>query len=251
MPHIDPSDLAVEVRALSKSYGRVRVLDGLDLSLGWGQVLSVLGPNGSGKTTLLRALATLTSPDSGSVMVAGMDAVRDAGRVRRVVGVVMHEPMLYGNLTGEENLRFSCRMFNLDHADERIAEASRRVGIQSSLGRRAGDLSHGMQKRLSLARALLHRPRILLLDEPESGLDQSGNAMLREVVESVRDGGGSVLMATHDIDQAALLSDGVAILSHGSVARRHVPGPAGEGAARLREIYSGSERSDPPAGGPR
>lgn len=237
MPAIDAGKHAVEVDGLTKSYGRVRVLNGLSLRLGWGEVLSVLGPNGSGKTTLLRVIATLTRPDSGTVRVAGMDAVRRAAGVRRATGVVMHEPMLYADLTAGENLRFFCRMFGLGGADERIEEAVGRVGVAHGLGRRAGVLSHGMQKRFSIARALLHRPRVLLLDEPESGLDQSAAEMLREVVASTRAGGGAVLLVTHNLDQALAMADRVAILTRGAVAHERALGPAGEGADELREMY--------------
>ena len=237
MPALDTGTPAIEVDGLTKSYGRVRVLNGLSLSLGWGEVLSVLGPNGSGKTTLLKVVATLTRPDSGTVRVAGMDAVHRAAGVRRVMGAVMHEPMLYADLTAGENLRFFCRMFDLDGADERIGEAVARVGVAHGLDRRAGVLSHGMQKRFSIARALLHRPRVLLLDEPESGLDQSAAGMLREVVAATRAAGGAVLLVTHNLDQALAMADRVAILARGAVAHERPLGPGGEGADELRDMY--------------
>ena len=207
---------AIEVEGLSKSYGRTPVLAGLDLQLEWGEVLAVLGANGSGKTTLLRALATLTLPDAGAVRVAGIDAGRYGSRVRRRVGAVMHEPMLYLDLTARENLQFQCRMFGLDRRDQRISEAAGRVGITDSLDARVQILSHGMRKRVSIARALLHRPAVLLLDEPESGLDQSAVRMLRSVVSSAREGGGSVLIVTHSLEQAVSMGDRVAILSNGA-----------------------------------
>jgi heme exporter protein A len=213
-----PDGLAIEVRGVTKSYGRVRVLDGLDLTLRWGQVLSVLGPNGSGKTTLLKILATLTRPDAGSVRIAGMDPERAAARIRRATGVVMHEPMLYSDLTGRENMRFFCRMFGLDQPEERIAESVRRVGMTSRMDQRVGTLSHGMQKRFSIARALLHRPRVLLMDEPESGLDQGAIELMRDVVTATKAGGGAVLLVTHNFDQALGLGDRLAILGRGKVA---------------------------------
>ena len=210
-----PPGRALDVRGVTKSYGRVRVLDRLNLTLGWGEVLSVLGPNGSGKTTLVKILATLTIPDAGSVRVAGFDVDRSGGRVRRAIGVVMHDPMLYADLTARENLLFFCRMFGLDGAEARIAETVERVGLTHRLDQRVGTLSHGMQKRFSIARALLHRPKVLLMDEPESGLDQSAVSLLREVVETTKAGGGAVLLVTHNLEQAAALGDRVAILSRG------------------------------------
>ena len=234
---------ALEVRGVTKSYGRVRVLDQLDLTLGWGEVLSVLGPNGSGKTTLVKVLATLTRPDAGEVRVAGTDADRAGARVRRSIGVVMHDPMLYANLTGRENLRFFCRMFSLDHPEERIAEAVARVGMLNRLDQRVGTLSHGMQKRFSIARALLHRPRLLLMDEPESGLDQSAVDLMRAVVEATRAGGGAVLLVTHNLEQALALGDRLAILGRGRVAHEEILRSAGEGRTNrtspdsLRDLY--------------
>jgi len=235
-----PAIPAIEVRGVTKSYGRVRVLDGLDLTLQWGQVLSVLGPNGSGKTTLLKILATLTRPDAGSVRVAGMDADRAAGHVRRATGVVMHDPMLYADLTGRENLRFFCRMFGLDQPEERIAESVRRVGMTSRLDQRVGTLSHGMQKRISIARALLHRPRVLLMDEPESGLDQGAIELMREVVTATKAGGGAVLLVTHNFDQALGLGDRLAILGRGKVAHEEsLTGAGGSTTSpeELRALY--------------
>ena len=213
-----PAGPAIEVKGVIKSYGRTRVLDELDLTLQWGQVLSVLGPNGSGKTTLLKILATLTRSDAGSVRIAGMDPERAASSVRRAIGVVMHDPMLYAGLTGRENLRFFCRMFGLDHSEDRIAESVRRVGMTARLDQRVGTLSHGMQKRFSIARALLHRPRVLLMDEPESGLDQSAIDLMRDVVTATKAGGGAVLLVTHNFDEALGLGDRLAILGRGRVA---------------------------------
>ncbi len=228
---------AIEVEGLSKSYGRTPVLAGLNLRLGWGEALSVLGPNGSGKTTLVRVLATLTAPDAGTVRVAGIDASRAGSLVRRAAGVVMHEPMLYADLTAGENLRFHCRMFGLDRPAERIAEAAARVGVEDRLGSRTGVLSHGMQKRVSIARALLHRPRVLLFDEPESGLDQSAVSLLRGVVRDAKAGGGAVLVVTHSFEQAMAMGDRVAILARGAVAHEGALGPGGAGGRELREAY--------------
>ena len=228
---------AIEVEGLRKSYGRTPVLAGLDLRLGWGEALSVLGPNGSGKTTLIRILATLTRPDAGAVRVAGIDAARSGALARRAAGVVMHEPMLYADLTARENLHFFCRMFALDGAERRVDEAAERLGVSDRLDRRVGVLSHGMQKRVSIARALLHRPRVLLFDEPESGLDQSAAALLRGVVRDAVAGGGAVLVVTHSFEQAMAMGDRVAVLGRGAVAHEARLGPGGAGARELRDAY--------------
>jgi heme exporter protein A len=212
------SSPAIQVRGLSKSYGRTTVLDGLDLEMPWGEVLVLLGPNGSGKTTLIKALATLTKPDSGQVRVCGLDSARSGATLRRLIGVVTHEPMLYADLTGRENLRFFARMFGLDRTEEHVARVAETVGMTVRLNQRVGTLSHGMQKRLSIARALLHEPRLLLLDEPESGLDQEALALLEAIVKTYAAPGRAVLMATHNLERALALGHRMAVLSRGKVA---------------------------------
>ena len=146
----------------------------MDLSVDWGETAAALGPNGSGKTTLLRLLSGLARPDAGAIRVAGLDPSRSGEEVRRAVGVVTHEPLLYDDLSGYENLRFVGRMFRLDRIEERIEEVAARLDVASRLHQRVALLSHGLRKRFTIARALLHEPRVLLLDEPESGLDRGG-----------------------------------------------------------------------------
>ena len=225
------SALAIEIRGLSKSFGRTPVLRNLDLSVRWGHVVTVLGPNGSGKTTLLKVLATLTKPDSGSVRVGGLDLTRSGQRVRRLVGVVTHDSLLYDDLTAYENLRFAARMFGLDAIDQRLAAVAEQLGVSGRLHQRAGTLSHGLRKRFSIARALLPDPPILLMDEPESGLDQEALAMLEEVLS----GGRTALVTTHSLERALALGDRMAILSRGRVAYEESLTTVGTEA--MREAY--------------
>lgn len=183
----------------------------------WGRVLTVLGPNGSGKTTLVRVLATLTRPDSGDVRIAGFDPARQGPVTRRLTGVVTHEPMLYDELTGYENLRFAGRMFDLDSLDDRIEAVAGQLSVTSRLDQRVGVLSHGLQKRFTIARALLHDPLVLLMDEPETGLDPEALAMLDAIV---RDGSRpfrTVLMTTHSVERGLRLGDSLAILARGEI----------------------------------
>ena len=210
--------LAIHVKGLSKSYGPQVALSGLDLSLPWGDFLVILGPNGSGKTTLIKVLATISRPDRGDVWVAGFDRRKNPTAIRRNIGVVTHQPMLYGDLTARENLRFHGRMFGLTRLEERIEKAAALVGLVPHLARRVSVLSHGMQKRASLARAILHDPPILLLDEPETGLDQEALSMLRDVATAGERGRRTVLMATHSLELGLELGNRVAILTGGRIA---------------------------------
>lgn len=228
--------MAVEIRGLRKSFGRTSVLRDLDLEVPWGQILAILGPNGSGKTTLLKTLATLSKFDSGEVRVGGLDISRSGQTVRRVIGVVTHDTLLYEDLSAYENLRFYSRMFGVDNADEKIAEVVERMGMTSRLHHRIRTLSHGLKKRFSIARALLHDPLVLLLDEPESGLDQEALAMLDAVISDKSMPSRTVLMTTHNLDRAMALSNRTAILSKGKVAFLESTEAAGNEA--LREAYS-------------
>ena len=212
--------LAVEVRGLSKSFGRTQVLRGLDLELRWGEVLTVLGPNGSGKTTLINALGTLVKPDAGVVKVGGFDAARAGRAVRRAVGVVTHEPMLYEQLTGRENLTFAARMFGLDGVDRQVDRAAGRMGVAARLDQRVGAMSHGLRKRFGIARALVHDPLVLLLDEPESGLDAEALALLDEVVAGHSTPARAVLMTTHNLQRGLALGSRAVTISRGRTERR-------------------------------
>jgi heme ABC exporter ATP-binding subunit CcmA len=167
------------------------VLSGLDLDLEMGGSLAVLGENGSGKTTLLRMLATAARPAAGSLRLLGIDAARDRGELRRRIGYLAESPGLYPALTSKENLEFFADLFGV--ARRRCGELLEAVGLAEAARRRAGDLSRGMQQRLALARAVLHSPELLVLDEPEAGLDEAGRDVLAQIVH-----GRTFVIATHD-----------------------------------------------------
>ena len=209
---------AIQIKGLTKAFGSTHALRGIDLEVPWGEVLTVLGPNGSGKTTLVKILATLTKPDAGTARVAGIDLARRGQQARRAVGVVTHDPLLYDGLTGYENLKFFGRMFGLSDLDRRIATVAERMGISSRLHHRIGTLSHGMKKRFSIARALLHDPAVLLMDEPESGLDQEALAMLDEVIAAGNSSPLTVLMTTHNLERGLALGHRTVILARGRIA---------------------------------
>ena len=180
--------------------------------------MTILGPNGSGKTTLIKTLATLIRPDSGTVRIGGLEAKRSGQRIRRVIGVVTHDSLLYDDLTGYENLKFFARMFRLDKVEDRIAAVTKRMGMTDRLDQKVGTLSHGMKKRFSIARALLHDPLILIMDEPESGLDQEALSLLEKVIADRTDPYRTVLMTTHNLERGLALSDRMAIISRGRIA---------------------------------
>ena len=160
---------AIEVSALQKGYGDLPVLWDLDFSLGWGEFLVLFGANGSGKTTLLRVLGGQARPDEGTVRIAGYDLRRRPAAARRQVGVVAHSGFLYDDLSCRENLTFYGRLYGVENLKERVAEVLERVGLTHRADRRVRNLSHGMQKRVAIARAILHQPSLLLLDEPSRG----------------------------------------------------------------------------------
>ena len=213
---VTSSHPAVSAAGLSKRFGARPVLRGLDLELGWGGVLTLFGPNGAGKTTLLRTLAGLTRHSGGDLRIAGLDAARRRAEVRPLVGVVMHQTFLYDDLTVAENLRFYARMYGLGASIAgRAAEAAEALGLAPVLNARVRTLSNGMQKRVALARAVLHRPPLLLLDEPETGLDQDAMTALESLLARHRDAGGSAIVTTHGVEQGLRIADRAAIIHAG------------------------------------
>ena len=236
MSRDDHGECAIRLKGVTKSFGRTPVLRGIDLDVPTGQVLSLLGPNGSGKTTLINILATLTKADAGHVHVGGVALEGNGSRIRRLIGVVTHDPLLYDELTARENLRFVCRMFRLDRIDERVSRVAELVGMKGRLDQRSGAMSHGMKKRFSIARSLLHDPPLLLMDEPDSGLDQEALALLDALISDRSNARRTVVMTTHNLDRAIALGDRVAILSNGRVVY-HEP-VSDEDELSAREAYS-------------
>lgn len=207
----------VEIKGLKKSFSPKTVLRSVDLFLERGERLALLGANGVGKTTLLRILAGLTRPDAGTVCVAGLDIERESQQVRHLVGFVAHQPYLYDELTTMENLLFFGRMYAVKKTHERAAELLERVGLARRAGERSGVLSRGQLQRLALARALLHSPQLLLLDEPDAGLDEDGRELLEALLREHTERGGTMLFTTHNLERALKFSDRIAILSGGRV----------------------------------
>ena len=207
----------IKVDHLSKTFGHRRVLQSLELSVGRGEIVALIGMNGAGKTTLVRTLATLSRPDAGSVHINGVSTTRDPITVRRNIGVVLHAPMLYPNLTCKENLHFYSRLYALDAVEKRISALLAAVDLESRTGDRVSTFSRGMQQRLSIARAMLHDPQCLLLDEVFTGLDQGSSALLDDLLKQKAKEGNAILFTTHDIERIFNLASRVDILHRGKI----------------------------------
>ncbi len=216
----------ITVRKLVKRFGLKTVLRGMDFAVEEGEFVALLGPNGAGKTTFLRILASLSRPSLGSVTIAGYSLPNQASAVRSRLGVVSHLPLLYGDLTAEENLRFYARMYNIHHPEKRIGEVLELVGLYPRRRDLVRTFSRGMQQRLAIGRAVLHDPEVMLFDEPHTGLDQEACMMLDTVLREVAARGRTVVMTSHDLARVADLASRFDVLSRGviaaSVQRSHI-----------------------------
>jgi heme ABC exporter ATP-binding subunit CcmA len=213
------TEAIIQTRALVKAYGLLPVLRKLDLTINRGEFVALLGPNGSGKSTLLRLLASLNKPSAGTIQIGGWELPKEAAAVRAQIGMVSHRTLLYENLTATENLKFFAGLYDLpeNEIDDRIMALLQQVG----LSKRGDDLvrtfSRGMQQRLSIARAMLHQPDVLLFDEPYTGLDQDASVILDELLRAAHDAGHTIVMATHQLERAAALASRAIILVRGTV----------------------------------
>jgi ABC-2 type transport system ATP-binding protein len=213
------TDAAIEAQGLTKSFGDVRALDGIDLRAPAGTILGLLGPNGAGKTTAVRILTTLLPPDGGSARVAGFDVVRDATALRAHIGLAGQYAAVDENLTGFENLEMVGRLYHLGRrpAKERSRELLERFSLNDAADRLAKTYSGGMRRRLDLAAALVARPPVLFLDEPTTGLDPRSRLQLQETIEARVAAGTTVLLTTQYLDEADRLADRIAVIDQGRV----------------------------------
>lgn len=208
--------LALEVRDLTRAFGVRKALDGVSLDLPVGAFLSIFGPNGAGKTTLVKVLTTLLNPSSGSARVLGRDVVSDAVELRTHIGLISHNPLLYPDLTAEENLLFFADMYGVEKAHVRVAELLEAVELDHRKLDLTRTFSRGMLQRLSIARALLHRPEVIFLDEPYSGLDPHAMDILDGLIAQIRDA-HTFVMISHDLDKGLELCSHALILAKGRV----------------------------------
>jgi heme exporter protein A len=212
---MDPRPLAIEVSKLTKSFDERLVLKGIDLTVEAGESVVVFGPNGAGKSTLMKILSTIMYPTSGKVLVGGYDIKSQAEKVRQRIGVVGHNTYLYNNLTAYENLDFYRRLYDVSR--ERIVEVSQIVGMETRLNDRISNLSRGMQQRFSIARALLAKPPIMLLDEPDTGLDQQAISLLWNAFRTDNGVKRTLLLISHNLERGLEIADRVIIISRGKI----------------------------------
>ena len=208
---------AIEIQGLTKSFGNYQALRGIDLKVEKGKHLVIFGPNGAGKTTLIKLLSTLSKPSAGRIRLDGIDIRDDPVQCRRKVSVVSHETFLYDNLTLYENLKFYGRMYDVPDLECRISEVVSQMQLESRLYDRVGALSRGLQQRASIARAIIQDPSIMLLDEPEVGLDPHGIIMMRDILDILDHPDLTVIMTTHNLEQGLELSNQVMILNKGKL----------------------------------
>ena len=221
----------IEARGVSKVYGRERALAPLDLRLEGGESIALLGPNGAGKSTLVSILATLVRPSTGEVR---FDGQRADARHRGGIGVIAHDSLCYGDLSARENLEFFARIYRVPGAAARIDSLVEQVDLGHAAERPARTFSRGMLQRLTVARALLPSPRLLLLDEPFTGLDRDGQAMLTALLRAERERGAILLVVTHDLDPLPALATRVVGLRKGRLVH---DGPAPAASDGYRTLY--------------
>ncbi len=221
-----PRSANVEVRGLVRRFGSIIAVDGVDLEVAEGEVFGFLGPNGAGKSTMVRMLVTLLRPSAGSARVAGYDVVKEAAKVRRVIGVALQDAALDPLMTGRELLRLQATLHGIPrgHVDVRGGELLERVGLTAAADRRVGTYSGGMRRRLDLAMALIHEPAVLFLDEPTTGLDPMSRISLWEEVRRLNiDHGTTVFLTTQYLEEADELAQRVAIIDRGRIVREGSP----------------------------
>jgi len=209
----------IEAENLSKAYGGMPVLRGLNFRVRQGEFVALLGANGSGKSTLLRLLSGLSKPTTGAIRVGGWEMPGEAMAVRAQIGLVAHQPLLYQNLTARENLDFFGKLYGIGREEraERISALLRRVGLRKRADSLVRTFSRGMKQRLSIARASLHQPDVLLLDEPYSGLDQAAIERLDEMLSAGLDAGRTIIMSTHQLERVPRSAGRALVLSRGRI----------------------------------
>jgi heme exporter protein A len=207
----------IEIKKLTKQADNKRILSGVDLSIKKGETVAILGPNGAGKSTLLKVLATLIKPTSGLIKVNNMDLKKNHIEIKKIMGYLPHSSLLYDHYTPLENLVFFGDIYGVKNVEQRAIALVKEVGLSFFLNEPVKNFSRGMIQRIAIARAIVHEPEILLLDEPHTGLDQGAMAILNNVILSMKAKGTTTLMVTHDFKQAAEICDRIIIIKNGKI----------------------------------
>jgi heme exporter protein A len=208
----------IEIKKLIKQADNKIILRGIDLSIQQGETVAILGPNGAGKSTLLKVLATLIKPSSGLVKINGLDLKKDQIEVKKIFGYLPHSSLLYDHYSPLENLIFFGKLYGVKNIEKRATELVKEVGLSFFINEPVKNFSRGMIQRIAIARAIVHDPKILLLDEPHTGLDQGAISILNNVILSMKEKGSTTLMVTHDFKQAAEICDRIIIIKNGKIA---------------------------------
>ena len=214
---MESSEFDIIAQGVTKSFGNIQALRGVDLKIKKGEFVTVFGPNGAGKTTLIKLLATLTKPTSGKVIIANHDIKKEPDKVRALIGVISHDPYLYGNLSALENIGFFASLYGISQPKEKAIQVIKQVGLESRMHDLVRTFSRGMQQRLAVARAIVHGPKILLLDEPYTGLDQHGAKIFGELLKWLKRENRTIVMTTHNLTEGLEISDRVAIIDGGKI----------------------------------
>ncbi len=226
----------IQVNRLYKRYGRKNVLRGIEMSVGAGQVMAILGDNGAGKSTLLRIISGIAKADRGEIVLGGVSLKAAGHELRRYIGLVSHAPLLYDSLSAEENLAFFAAMYDLEEPSARIAGVLRDVDLWTRRRDPVRTYSRGMIQRLAIGRAILHNPPVLLLDEPDTGLDQESAQMLQNLIRTLGAENRAILLSTHNLDRAVEWADSVSLLVGGKIAYEETT--AKLSGVQLRKVYA-------------
>jgi heme exporter protein A len=207
----------IDIKGLTKQADNKLILRGIDLAIEQGETVAILGPNGAGKSTLLKVLSTLIKPTTGQVEINGLNLKKNQLEIKKLFGYLPHSSLLYDQYSPLENLIFFGKLYGVNHPEERAIELVKEVGLSFFLNEPVKNFSRGMIQRIAIARAIVHDPKILYLDEPHTGLDQGAIAILNNVIVSMKEKGTTTLMVTHDFKQAAEICDRILIMKNGKI----------------------------------
>jgi len=207
----------IDIKGLTKQADNKLILRGIDLSIKQGETVAILGPNGAGKSTLLKVLSTLIKPTTGQVMINGLNLKKNQLEIKKLFGYLPHSSLLYDQYSPLENLIFFGKLYGVNNPEKRATELVKEVGLSFFLNEPVKNFSRGMIQRIAIARAIVHEPKILYLDEPHTGLDQGAIAILNNVIVSMKEKGTTTLMVTHDFKQAAEICDRILIMKNGKI----------------------------------